>query len=80
MTVKELIEALQKLPQDHQVLIASDAEGNDINNFEDLSVGYFGKPGEINPWDNGYVDEADWNPENDYEGAYPGDNAVVLWP
>jgi len=77
MKVKELIEQLQKLPQDIDVLLSSDEEGNSFNVYSgDTSVGVFDPEG--GEW-SAFTCKENW--ESDKDGApYPGDNAVVLWP
>lgn len=77
MTVKELIEELQKLPQDVVVLLSSDEEGNSFNPFSgDFTLGRKGD-GE-SAWKPGFITKDDWEYEN--EEPYPGDDSVVMWP
>ena len=78
MKVHELIAQLQKLPQDLAVLMSRDEEGNGFRMFSgDISVGV-GQPG-----DDGYdfTSRENWEEEpEEYDGPYPGDNSILLWP
>ncbi len=74
MLVKELIEILQKLPQDYLVVKSKDAEGNDFSPLDEATVEM-------------YIPSSTWSGEisNEEEHAEYHDepyvaNAVVLWP
>ena len=77
MQVKDLVVELQKLPQNLEVLLSSDAEGNDFNSFSgDFTIGC--KVASESPWERGFITEEDWGEE--HEGVYPGNDCVVMWP
>ena len=83
MKVKELIEELQKLPQELDVVLARDAEGNGFHYFSgDVTIAH-GAKRECG-WGLEIATEGDWNDfceERAMEGTpYPGANVVVLWP
>jgi len=64
MTVKELIEYLNGFPDDLQVVLSKDAEGNGFSRWSgDHSVGVF-EGGE-------FTDASEWDGDR---------NALVLWP
>lgn len=82
MKVKQLIELLQEMPEDSDVLLAIDEEGNGFNTMQGLCKGLYpaGEP-------------ADWvDPEWTYEDAMCMDEeewkerkaemipCIVLWP
>lgn len=74
MNVKELIEQLKKLPQEAEVVMAKDAEGNSFSPYANHSDQYHYIPnstwsGEL--W--GGEDEEDEKPDNAVK-------CVVLWP
>lgn len=82
MKVKELIEELQKLPQDLKVLMSQDPEGNGYSAFSGgFSLGYSEAPDEYRPE---WTSEEDWGWQYDGEDVevppYPGNNVVVMWP
>lgn len=41
MKVSELIAMLQELPQDHQVVMSKDGEGNSFSPFSDYGIGKY---------------------------------------
>lgn len=65
ITVAELIENLQKLPQGHVVILSKDEEGNGFHTLSELTEEQVEAP------DSYYIDLYD-DPEKP--------NAVVLWP
>lgn len=74
MKVKDLKEKLKNLPEDLEVILASDAEGNEFIPLADLEEVRY--EAENNYY--GYVvDEEDWDEEID--GQFKT-NAVALWP
>ena len=70
MTVKEMIELLQDLPQDHKVIMSKDSEGNSFSPFEDYSEGIYT---EETTW------YGDWRQDEDLEKGEK-ENAICLWP
>lgn len=66
MKVSELIEALQKLPQDSLVVMSKDAEGNNYSPFSDCDERF-------------YIADSTWSGELCEEGD-GGVPCVVLWP
>lgn len=73
MKVKQLIEQLQKLPEDTEVWVSKDEEGNGFNPLEDIdyaSVWFHSN------WEFDYVAEEDKDeyPEDEFK------HIVVLWP
>jgi hypothetical protein len=90
MNVKELIDRLALLPQEAEVWVASDAEGNDHSPLDDVAKSLYHKDESIHPDDttfDGYKDEHMWGDETeeelkaDYE-IWKKDlvTRVTLWP
>jgi len=73
MKVKELIKLLEEQPQDHDVVMASDSEGNSYNYFDGFNIGYFNKEHKEFWW------QDDWEESNPGD-AYPNDNCIVFYP
>ncbi len=74
MTVKELREKLETIPDDREVVMAKDAEGNGFSPLADISpVRYV----EANTW-SGSVDEG-FDEDGKAVINFPFD-AVCLWP
>lgn len=74
MKVKDLIKQLSELPQDYEVVMSKDGEGNDFSPCADAAGPYMYEPDST--W-SGQV----WSEEaraEDGEEFKP--NAVVLWP
>lgn len=69
MTVAELIQLLGNYPQDHQVILAKDAEGNEFSPLSDLDTAEY----EAESTWSGYIKYEDEDNE-----IVP--NSVVLWP
>lgn len=68
-TVAELVEYLQKLPQEADIILSSDAEGNKYSPWSgDHSLGLYIPD---NDWSGEVIDESDDGVEW---------NAVILWP
>ena len=77
MKVRELIEELKQLPQDVEVILSRDEEGNGFNPFSgDFSIGVYDPDGD--DWSQ-FTTKENWEDDKDGE-PYPGDNAVVMWP
>lgn len=81
MKVKELIAALQEIPEDHEVLLSSDGEGNRFSKYADW--------GTCKIVDGDYAHNVDVTTKRDWDDEaedgledeeYPGDDAVILWP
>lgn len=73
LTVKKLIEELQKLPPERGVFLSIDEEGNGYRPLMEAQESYMDEENEpIHP-----DDLKDWKDEND--GEEPG-KAVILWP
>ena len=75
MKVGELREMLSRIPDDFEVLIASDEEMNTVHEMQDDVV--------IGMWDGDeFISEEDWEDmfEEDDDSDYPGDDAIVLIP
>lgn len=80
MKVKELIELLNSMPQDHDVVLSKDEEGNGFSICDGHSTGVFDPNG--TDWDS-FDSRENWTQEfqgGDREDPYPGDNCIVLWP
>ena len=73
MTIKELIEKLKELPQDHQVVMSEDAEGNNYSPLDRHSVGLYIAD---STWSGDYLSVEDAQ-ESGYDNA---EGAVCLWP
>ncbi len=73
MTVKELIEKLQSLPQDNVVIMSKDGEGNEYSPLSDMSVGLYAAE---TTWRGDYYDPKDI--ESEERSSY--DPVVCLWP
>ena len=71
MTVKEIKEILADLPDNHEVVLSKDSEGNSFSPLANWSIGR-------------YTPETTWRGEYDenVEGEEKvfEENAVVLWP
>jgi len=67
MTVAELIKQLQELPQDHEVILSKDAEGNNFSPLYQMGEGC-------------YHPETTWYGEVDFELEENFPNAVVIFP
>jgi hypothetical protein len=67
MKVKELVEQLQNLPEECEVLLSRDGEGNSFSKLSDWSLG------SIEEGAAAFNVEVDHDADDDY-------NAVVLWP
>jgi hypothetical protein len=65
MKVSELIAQLQKLPQDNEVIVSSDAEGNSFHQLDEVGLGEYDVSGY-------YVEQL--------EVENGGTACVVLWP
>jgi len=59
-TVKELIGALKKLPQDAIVFVASDSEQNSVSPFMDISTGVLGQKVHMPAGDFGLKEDFDY--------------------
>ena len=70
MKISELIAALKELPQDYDVVMSADAEGNSFSPAAEIGT-YMYSP--TTTWDGDIINE------EDCEGPYQ-ENAVVLWP
>ena len=72
MKVSEFIELLKQLPQDHEVIMSKDSEGNSFSPFADFGIEM-------------YEPECTWSgylvdPESSHRTSVYKKNAVVLWP
>jgi len=70
MKVSELIAALKELPQEHQVIMSCDAEGNSFSPACEIGT-YLYVP--TTTWDGDIINKEDFE-DGDEE------NAVCLWP
>lgn len=86
-TVAELIKMLSELPQDHQVILSSDAEGNTFSPVVDeFSLGQY--TSDDDDYSGSFCHEEDHDDSMEMEGRAKGtedyipfnENAVVLWP
>ena len=75
MKVKKLIKLLEEQPEDFDVIMSSDAEGNYFNKFEGFSISHFTK--EEHQLEIQWRD--DWD-EQDQKKPYPGENCIVFFP
>ena len=73
MTVKELIETLKDLPQDLQVVMSKDGEGNNYSPLDSHSVGRYMPD---STWSGDYLSIEDAE-EGGFDNAEP---VVCLWP
>lgn len=78
MTVKQMIEVLQQLPQEYEVLLSTDAEGNRYAKFAECGGGKIIDA--RHAYDVEAIASEDWDNEYSAENVYPGDDAVILWP
>lgn len=71
ITVKNLIEELQKLPQNLKVIVSSDPEGNSFNNLQGVDLTHY--DGEF------ILDKEDLQEyiDDDFDEI---EEVVVLWP
>ena len=69
-----MIELLQKLPQNHQVIMSKDAEGNNFSPFANHSEDIYIP---ITTWYGEIKDKEEYEEENE---EVPPNNTVVLWP
>jgi hypothetical protein len=76
MTVKELIEMLKDLPQDHQVIMSKDSEGNGFSPMAESFSRLMYVPDST--WSGEVLSEED-HKEYENEGPFV-ENCVVLWP
>jgi hypothetical protein len=77
MTVKELIENLERLPQDSLVIMSKDAGGNQHGPLSVTSVGVYAPE---TTWRGAYYDPKEFEEEGyeyDAENIY---HVVCLWP
>lgn len=72
MTVKELINKLQELPEDHKIVMSKDAEGNSYSPLSNISEGVYVAD---STWSGDYYDTGDAE-EEEIEGA----PVICLWP
>jgi hypothetical protein len=75
MTVKQLKEALETLPDDMQVVMSKDAEGNDFSPVDEAGTGFY-HPGST--WSGTFNAHLDPNCEVPMPESVC--NAVCLWP
>lgn len=77
MKVHELIEQLKLMPQDFEVVQASDPEGNDFHRSFDLGIGWY-DPNErdFSSW----IYDIDDEDELERERTEDECNAVCIWP
>ena len=75
MKVRELIEQLSRMPQDAEVLVSSDSEGNSYDTAYDVDVMYY-VPGDVEYWPVAPEDI------DEYDGLTLDDlvQAVCIWP
>lgn len=81
MNVKQLKERLEHFPEDLEIIVATDEEGNYFNTLEEIVVSYTRSEG----WDIRPVhrDDITDDPDNeDFDGYFIGDlvQRVVIWP
>ena len=81
-TVKDLIEKLQKFPEDFLVVIATDEEGNDFHAVQDFGIGIYDEEShEFSSWlEYEPDDEGDLVPVTPRRLALEESNALVIWP
>jgi hypothetical protein len=77
MTKGELVKFLEQFPDDYQVIMATDQEGNGFFRLDEIVSGFYSKE-DLDPeigWDGEIVllDEEELEPGEDF-------NCVVLWP
>lgn len=75
MKVKDLKEKLKDLPEDFEVILASDSEGNEYSPLAEVDLVCY-QP-ETN-WYGYVVDESEW--DEDLDGGEFKENAVCMWP
>jgi len=82
MKVKQLIVFLQEMPEDSDVLLSIDPEGNGFNKMHEVCKGLY-EPGNTDGWadpewtheEAGFMDEEEWE-----ERKTEMTPCIVLWP
>ena len=79
MKIHELIACLKELPQEMDVILSKDGEGNGFSPWcGDISVGEYEPE---NTWSGEFMAYADEEvDEDDEDSGHRVSNAVVLWP
>lgn len=85
MKVRELKALLETYPEEFEVVVSSDSEGNSFSSLEDIDMGFYEK--------NGYEEEfsswLEWEEDEDGERVdimnprartLAESNAICLWP
>jgi len=83
MKVKELIAQLQELPQDFEVVLASDEEGNSFHPLAAYGMGwYYAGNYEFSSWIEEEEDEhGEWTMvQPPIQRTVETSNAITLWP
>jgi len=92
MKIRELIELLQALPQDHDVVMSSDSEGNSYSPLRVVAEAHYrpetpcsgvldeGESAADVEGESEWDDEEEDDGEGDGEEEPPPPNAVVFWP
>lgn len=78
--VHELIAELKKLPQDWEVVQASDPEGNDFYKSLDLGMGWYDQSGYAREFSSWIYEIDDPDERLERERRIEECNAVCLWP
>ena len=75
MKVKELKEKLKDIPDDFEVILSKDGEGNDYSPLAEIDLIHYAPE---NNWYGYVIDKMDWDEELD--GGEFKENAVGMWP
>ena len=74
MTVKELIKQLEEFPDDREILLAGDPEGNYFRRLEGFGTSMYREDGRILE----VYNEEDLEPEDIKSGNYK--KCLIIWP
>ena len=74
MTIKKLIEQLEEFPDDREILLASDPEGNHFRRLEGFGTSMYREDGRILE----VYNEEDLEPEDIKSGNYK--KCLIIWP
>jgi len=77
VNVAQLIKELEQLPPGLEVGLASDAEGNSINQSADWSYAFYDADGDWEELFSGYIYD---NEDNETLVTVDTANAIIIWP
>lgn len=79
-TIADLVEELSKLPQDMEILAATDSEGNSFKRLEDIGTYFVEKPDPGTDEINEVFTEEDLDDEPQEVLDYAFRKVAVIWP